>query len=170
VQDEFELKPLSRDAFASALAKADHYRLLNEPRQAESIYLDVLELEPRNQRALAGLVLAISDQLERRKDKGVRTAREHLARLDDPYARAYFDGILCERRAYAVMKTHRVGSSRMAYDWLREALDRYTEAEALRPAGVDDPILRWNTVVRVLRRHPELQPGPEPETSQFLLE
>ena len=35
------LKPLSADAIPAALAKAERYRLLNEPDQAESICLDL---------------------------------------------------------------------------------------------------------------------------------
>ena len=56
------LKPLSKDAVESALAKAERYRLLNEPDEAESICLDVLELEPDNQAAKVMLLLALSDQ------------------------------------------------------------------------------------------------------------
>ena len=33
----FELKPLSQQAIPDALKKAERYRFLNEPRQAESI-------------------------------------------------------------------------------------------------------------------------------------
>ena len=43
-----QLKPLSRDAIPSALAKAERYRLLNEPGEAESICLDVLQIDPHN--------------------------------------------------------------------------------------------------------------------------
>ena len=42
----FELKPLSRDGIAGALARGERYRLLNEPGAAESIYLDVLQIDP----------------------------------------------------------------------------------------------------------------------------
>ena len=36
----FDLKPLSKDAIPAALSKAERYRLLNEPWQAESICRD----------------------------------------------------------------------------------------------------------------------------------
>ena len=52
----FELKPLHADALARALEKANHYRLLNEPRMAESICLDLLGAEPDNQQALVTLI------------------------------------------------------------------------------------------------------------------
>jgi len=37
-----ELKTLSKNAIPGALEKAERYRLLNEPAEAESICLDVL--------------------------------------------------------------------------------------------------------------------------------
>lgn len=49
----FELKPLSKKAIPRAIEKADRYRLLNEPSDAESICLDVLAVDPENQRARA---------------------------------------------------------------------------------------------------------------------
>ncbi len=42
----FRLKPLSEKSVEAALRKAEHYRLLNEPRQAESICLDIVEVQP----------------------------------------------------------------------------------------------------------------------------
>jgi len=41
-----ELKRISQAALPAALAKAERYRLLNEPEQAESICRDVLAVEP----------------------------------------------------------------------------------------------------------------------------
>ena len=58
----FELKPLHHEAIPAALEKANRYRLLNEPGAAESIYLDILEIEPENQEALKNIVLAMSDR------------------------------------------------------------------------------------------------------------
>ena len=48
----FELKPLSKSAVPAALAKAERYRLLNEPMQAASICEDVLRVEPDNDDAI----------------------------------------------------------------------------------------------------------------------
>ena len=42
----FELKPLSQKPLPAALAKAERYRLLNEPSEAESICQDILAVEP----------------------------------------------------------------------------------------------------------------------------
>ena len=41
-----ELKPLTKEALSRALEKAERYRLLKEPEQAESICQDVLLIEP----------------------------------------------------------------------------------------------------------------------------
>ena len=46
----FALKPISRDSLDGALAKAERYRLLNEPNEAESICRDILEVAPANRR------------------------------------------------------------------------------------------------------------------------
>ena len=54
----FELKPLPPDRIAEALDRAQRYRLLNEPDNAESICLDVLEVEPENQEALILVLLS----------------------------------------------------------------------------------------------------------------
>jgi len=59
----FELKPLSPDAVPRALAKAERYRLLNEPNEAQSICLDVLAADPGNQQAITTMILALTDQL-----------------------------------------------------------------------------------------------------------
>ena len=50
---KMEVIPISPDAVPAALEKAEHYRLLNEPEEAESICVDVLEVEPDDQQAFA---------------------------------------------------------------------------------------------------------------------
>ena len=59
---DFELKRLSLEAIPSALDRAERYRLLNEPVQAESICLDILAVDPENQIALVLLLLSLSEQ------------------------------------------------------------------------------------------------------------
>ena len=70
----FELKTLSPEAVPRALAKAERYRLLNEPREAESICLDALEREPDNQVALKTLLLALTDQFRKEEAPAIRAA------------------------------------------------------------------------------------------------
>src|SRR5579864_3525344 len=59
-----ELKTLSLEAVPRALAKAERYRLLNEPGEAESICRDALDADPDNQDALVMLLLALTDQFD----------------------------------------------------------------------------------------------------------
>jgi len=60
----FTLKLLHKEGIPAALDKAERYRLLNEPAEAESICLDVLAIEPDHQQALITLLLALTDQFE----------------------------------------------------------------------------------------------------------
>jgi tetratricopeptide (TPR) repeat protein len=152
----FQLKPLHKDAIGAALAKAERYRLLNEPEEAESICLDVLDVDPRNQRAVITLLLALTDQFDERAGAHQR-ARDLLNELTTEYDRAYYAGLIAERRA----KTHG-GPGALnagAYEYLMEAMDCFARAERLQPAGNEDALLRWNACVRFLRRHPELAPA-----------
>ena len=85
----FELKPLHKEAIPQALEKAHHYRLLNEPSEAESICLDVLEVDKDNQDALVTLLLALTDRFTRGYAIGATKAKEALGRLKDDYQREY---------------------------------------------------------------------------------
>src|SRR4051812_37991136 len=58
----FDLKPLNPLAISRALQRADRYRLLNEPEEAESICLDILLVAHDHPEALITLLLALSDQ------------------------------------------------------------------------------------------------------------
>ncbi|MCC7134703.1 MAG: hypothetical protein IT352_18735 [Gemmatimonadales bacterium] len=157
----FQLKPMTPGGVAAALAKAERYRLLNEPEGAESICLDVLEVDSGNQQALITLLLARTDQIAQGIAGSVTRAREVLPRLRDEYDRAYFAGIINERRGHAQLLSPSMGASALAYDWFIEAMECYQRAEAIRPAGNDDAVLRWNSCARVLNAHPELTPRHE---------
>ena len=61
----YALKPISSNSLDCALAKAERYRLLNEPTEAESICRDILEVAPANREARISLVLALTDELAR---------------------------------------------------------------------------------------------------------
>lgn len=155
----FELKPISRQAVSEAIQKAERYRLLNEPWQAESICQDVLGIEPDHQAALVMLLLSLTDQF----GQGVSAAatRDVLPRINGQYERAYYAGIVCERWAGALLRQGAPGAGFTAYQSLREAMTYYEEAESMRPAGNDDAILRWNTCARILMRNKELRPRGE---------
>jgi TPR repeat protein len=145
----FEPKPLSREAIPAALEKANRYRLLNEPGAAESICLDVLAVDPDNQEALVAIVLAMSDRFGKDYSIGDTHVNEYLKRISDEYQRAYYAGIVYERRAKATLLKNGVG----AYELFRQAMECFERAETMRPAGNDDPILRWNGCARVINRN-----------------
>ena len=105
-----QLMRLSPQGVASALEKANRYRLLNQPWAAESICLDVLEVEPANQQALVLMLLCITDQFGSALGAGVAHAREVLQRLISEYQRTYYAGIICERRGHAVLAWGEAGS------------------------------------------------------------
>jgi hypothetical protein len=147
------LKPITHEGIPAALQKAERYRLLNDSSAAESICLDILEVDPSNQQALISLLLSITDQFGEELADGVRRAREVLPRLAGEYSRDYYAGIICERRARAQLHRGTLGSAEVAAEWFHEAMKWYEKAETIRPAGDDESILRWNTCVRMLAKH-----------------
>jgi hypothetical protein len=153
----FELKPISKDAVEAALEKAKHYRLLNEPGAAESICLDILCVEPDNQDALVTLVLAMSDRFIRDYAIGDSQIQDYLSRISDDYERAYYTGIIYERRAKASLSKGSFGSDSTAYELFRRAMSWFERAEAIRPPKNDDAILRWNGCARIVMRN-KLEP------------
>ena len=165
----FTLKPLSKDAIPAALAKAERYRLLNEPGEAESICLDVLQVEPHNEDANVMLVLALTDQFRENTSANViARANEIASHLTDEYDRAYYAGIVCERRAKAVLHRERYGASAAALGWLHDAMMHYERAETIRPAHNDDALLRWNACARMVMEMPAVaQDVHEPEPLQL---
>jgi hypothetical protein len=167
---EFELKTLSAEAVGRALAKAERYRLLNEPGEAESICLDALEIEPNNQEALTILLLALTDQFSDLAASTFAEAWKIVARLSDEYERAYYTGIIYERRAKAQLAHAAPGGGPRAYEWLRDAMHWYEKAEAIRPAGNDDAILRWNACARLIMRNRHLVPVGEERGELLFLE
>ena len=163
----FALKPLSRDAIPGALAKAERYRLLNEPWQAESICRDILAVDPQNREAQVTLVLALTDQFPH--GIGMKEVMHLATGLADDYDRCYYTGIVHERHAIALFRQTDFRSSDTVYTLLMQAMERYRMAEAIRPAGNDDALLRWNACARFVQRYPYLQPGEhEPQTEPVL--
>jgi hypothetical protein len=164
-----ELKPLSKDAIPAALEKATRYRLLNEPGEAESICLDVLAADPENQEAIITLLLALTDRFERGYGVSGTQAKELLSRIKGEYERTYYTGIVAERRAKAKIAQHTPDCRFQAYELFQEAMKWFEKAEAIRPAGHDDALLRWNTCARIIARN-HLVPREEEERIELPLE
>ena len=148
----FQLKTISSDGIPHAMEKAERYRLLNDPAQAESICLDVLAVDPGHQDALRCLILSLTDQFGASgTGHTAREARTYIPRLSDEYERAYYSGLVHERETRAFLRRKNVVRS-AAYDGFRHAMEWYERAEALHPPGNADAILRWNSCVRAIER------------------
>ena len=164
-----ELKHLSKNAIPAALEKAERYRLLNEPGEAESICLDVLKTDPENQQAIVTLLLALTDRFEKGYAVSDTQTKELLARMKSEYDRVYYTGIVAERRAKTKLRSNTPDCRFQAYDLFREAMGWFEKAEANRPSGNDDALLRWNTCARIITRNNLVAREPE-ERIEFPLE
>ena len=129
----FTLKAISPDAVPRALERAERYRLLAEPREAESICHDVLNVDPDNQRALVTLILALTDQLSSGRSSCASEATALVRRLRSEFERLYYAGIVHERRAKAILSGAGMGSHENAFAYLREAMACFDRAEAISP-------------------------------------
>src|SRR5439155_24220978 len=98
---ELKLKSISPDGIEAALSKAELYRFLNEPEEAESICQDVLAVQSGNQMALRLLGLAITDQFTGHPSDRYSEVEGVFQQMTDKYERLYYTGILHERRAKA---------------------------------------------------------------------
>ena len=165
---EFTLKPISKDGVASAIDKAEQYRLLNQPQQAESICLDVLEVDKGNQKAMITLLLALTDQFGKSASTAQRKAEDVAKSLKDNYARLYYTGIVRERMGSAALHSDFPGSDFDAYEWYLEAMDFYEQADtANQDSKNEDSILRWNTCARIIMQY-QLKPRPDGDESGML--
>ena len=164
----FELERISKESVPAALEKAERYRLLNEPLQAESICLDILAVDEENQKALVILLLALSDQFTSGNPSELAQTRALLPQLHDEYEREYYAGIISERRATALVEQGGGRRGYAAYNLYREAMDWYEKARKHAPPDVDDPILRWNTCARLIDKHPHVRPAPDDPTELML--
>ena len=156
----FQIKPISKESIPAALEKAERYRSLNEPMLAESICLDILEADPNNYKAIIILILAITDQFDTPSLSHVNKAKQLVAGLKEEYDRLYYSGLICERQGKSRLGKQMPDGGAAAYEWLTEAMHFYEKAEAIRPPGKDDSILRWNTCARQIMSH-HLKPRVE---------
>jgi len=150
-----DLKRISNAAIPRAIAKAERYRLLNEPEEAESICQDILQVDPGNQEVLVMLLLAITDQFGRHPDVNVGAANGVLVKLQGGYERSYYAGVISER--WAKVQLRRGAHPSAASGFFAEAINCYAKAMAVSPEGNDDAILRWNACVRFMERHVDLK-------------
>jgi len=143
----YELKRISTAGIPEAISKAELYRSLNEPEEAESICRDILAVEPQHQLALRLLGLALTDQFTGGSSNS--EAEEIFQQLNSPYERFYYTGIVHERRAKAQLCAGQPPYT--VRPLFEQALRSFARAETIRPEGNDDAILRWNRCVRLLQ-------------------
>jgi hypothetical protein len=155
----YQLKRISKESIPAAIEKAERYRLINEPGLAESICLDILEVDPQNGKALIILLLAITDQFNTGASGEVNRARQLLSKLQSDYEKNYYAGIISEREGMALLN-RRVHGQSNAYEWLTEAMEFFEKAEKMRPPDNDSAIMRWNTCARLIMRY-QLTPSDE---------
>ena len=150
-----ELKSISKAGIAEAIAKAELYRYLNEPEEAESICRDILAVDANHQLARRLLGLSITDQFTGYAGDRYNEVSEIFTGLRDPYERAYYSGLLYERRAKVQLRSGY--SAHILLPLIEEAMRLFAQAEAIRPPGNDDSILRWNRCVRLLQGQPDFR-------------
>ena len=161
---EFKLKPLDKDGIESAITKAEHYRLLNQPRLAESICQDVLEVDSKNQKASIILLLALTDQFGQSHPSAPTHAQMIADSLEDEYLKLYYTGIIHERQGNVALESSVPGSDFDAYEWYMEAMDFFEQADAVnKNERNDDPTLRWNTCARIIMKNNLTERPPEEE-------
>ena len=160
----FDLKTISKEAIPKSLERVERYRLLNEPTVAESICLDILNVEPDNQQALVSLILALTDQFVAMiPSPSVARILELAAKLEDEYEREYYTGIVYERQGKARLKREYPGAGFDAYELLREAMHWFEKAEAISPEANEDAVIRWNNCARMIANN-NLSARPHEQT------
>lgn len=148
-----DLKKISKSSVPRALALCERYRLLNEPDQAESICLDILDVDPSNQDAVRMLLLSLTEQFGHKRAEVFQEAQRVAVDLVNPYEQVYYLGVVYERWG-----REKLGDGSPAYiagDWLKKAMIQFEEAEKLKPPDDDSALLRWNTCARLLTRVPQ---------------
>lgn len=164
-----ELKKLTAESIGRTLQKAERYRLLGEPCEAESICADVLAVDPDNHAARVMRILSLTDQFRADLSR-VAEAKTLAAQLEDEYERFYYSGIVSERVGKAQLARGGTSSDDYANRALREAMAWYEKAEGVRPTANDDAILRWNTCARTLARRGFTPPADPAQRVPLMLE
>ena len=144
-----DIKKISTESIPRAISKAQRYRLLNEPRESESICRDILAVDKDNQEATIMLLLSITDQFPT-MTVTLDQANEVLERLDGEFERAYYGGVIAERWGKAIHEAGYAGED--AHELLSRAMSLYEQAQTLAPPGNEDAVLRWNACVRLIDR------------------
>lgn len=166
----YTLKSITVEAVPTALEKAQQYRRLNEPNEAESICRDILAVLPDQQEALKTLFLALTDKFA---DYGLNPSFEQASaivdKFDTAYCRAYFSGILFERRGKYHLRQGGPGAGIAAHNWLEKAMEAFDQAIMESDPKNQDAVLRWNSCARIINGNPEIH-AEEVDRAEMLLD
>lgn len=164
-----ELKELKPESVSTALEKAKHYRLLNEPEESESICLDILAAVPDQQEAMIILLLALTDKFARGElNPAYDQAMDILNDLDDTHCKSYYRGIIFERRGKHYLKRGGPGAETIAHGWLVKAMDEYGETISECTSEAQKAVLRWNSCARVINGNPKIKADNSVDSEMLL--
>src|SRR6202166_4474082 len=150
-----QLNAISSAGMGDAIAKAELYRYSNEPEEAESICRDILAVDSAHQLARRLLGLSITDQFSGYAGDRYGEVAEIFQGLRDPYERAYYTGLLYERRAKVQLRSGY--SAHILLPLIVDAMKCFAEAEKIRPPGNDDSIPAWNRFLAPPQKQPRFR-------------
>ena len=149
----FEFKSISRESIPLALEKAERYRLLNEPDQAESICLDVLAVDPDNQQALVSLLLALTEQFPTGSADCFNQAKAAVARLPASTSGSTTTASSASGSATRSPSVPRRAARRRRTSGFAKALEFYAQAERLARRATTTRCCAWNSCLRLCQRY-----------------
>ena len=150
---------IDKDSIEDVLERAKQYRSLLQPDMAISICMDIFAVDKNNQDALVIYILALTDQLSQSESKvHQKKITDSIKRLDSKFLQHYYSGIFFERQARSLLK-HSMSRS-FAYEAFIEAIAEFEIAEKMAPEHCADPILRYNSCIRTIKKE-NLQPRQE---------
>ena len=154
-----EYHKIDKDSIEDVLERAQQYRSLLQPDMAISICMDIFAVDKNNQEALVIYILALTDQLSQSESKvHQKKITDSIKRLDSKFLQHYYSGIFFERQARSLLK-HSMSRS-FAYEAFIEAIAEFEIAEKMAPEHCADPILRYNSCIRTIKKE-NLQPRQE---------
>jgi len=154
-----EYHKIDKDSIEDVLERAKQYRSLLQPDMAISICMDIFAVDKNNQDALVIYILALTDQLSQSESKvHQKKITDSIKRLDSKFLQHYYSGIFFERQARSLLK-HSMSRS-FAYEAFIEAIAEFEIAEKKAPEHCADPILRYNSCIRTIKKE-NLQPRQE---------
>ena len=150
---------IDKSSIEDVIERAKQYRSLLQPEVAISICLDIFAVDKTNQNALVIYILALTDQLVQSESKiHHKKITDSIKKLDSEFLRHYYSGIFLERQARGLLINSM--SRSFAYEAFIEAIEEFEIAEKMAPKHCADPILRYNSCLRTIKKE-NLQPRQE---------